>query len=64
MSTVFMNSVSIILLAIATIINSFSIKNLDNREPIENIQYVCYKPTFKDAEHTWHVIKCPFKGDK
>ena len=24
----------------------------------------CYKPTFKDAEHTWHVVKCPFKGVK
>ena len=29
-----------------------------------NIKPVCFKPTFKDAEHTWHVVKCPFKGDK
>lgn len=20
---------------------------------------ICYKPTFKDALHTWHPIKCP-----
>ena len=39
--------------------------NSDNKRAevaMSKTKVVCYKPTFKDAQHTWHVIPCPFKG--
>ena len=57
MSIINTHSLSIIVLAIAIVINSFHIAKVRNMATTPIIQ--CWKPTFKDALHTWHPIKCP-----